>query len=65
MANKEKESLVLNVWPDVGRALKLSRANTYARIKDGTIPSIRIGRRIVVPRKSLNEMLAKAKTDGS
>jgi len=57
MANKEKESLVLNVWPDVGHALNLSRANTYSLIKQGTIPSIRLGRRVVVPRKALEEML--------
>ena len=55
-----KESLVLNVWPDVGRALNLSRATTYALVNQGIIPSIRFGKRIVVPRKSLDELLASA-----
>ena len=54
------ESLVLNVWPDVGRALNLSRATTYSLIHQGIIPSIRFGKRVVVPRKALEELLASA-----
>ena len=53
-----EQSLVLNVWPDVGRALNLSRATTYSLVNQGVIPSIRLGRRIVVPRKALEELLA-------
>ena len=55
-----KESFVLNVWPDVGRALNLSRATTYSLVNQGVIPSIRFGKRIVVPRKALEELLASA-----
>ena len=59
METKEnRESLVLNVWPDVGRALNLSRATTYSLVNQGVIPSIRFGKRIVVPRKALEELLA-------
>lgn len=59
METKEnQESLVLNVWPDVGQALNLSRATTYALVNQGVIPSIRFGKRIVVPRKALEELLA-------
>jgi len=54
------ESLVLNVWPDVGRALNLSRATTYSLVNQGVIPSIRFGKRIVVPRKALEEFLDSA-----
>ena len=61
METKEnQESLVLNVWPDAARALNLSRANTYSLVHQGVIPSIRLGRRIVVPRKALEELLASA-----
>ena len=61
MENKENVgSLVLNVWPDVGRALNLSRATTYSLVNQGVIPSIRFGKRIVVPRKALEELLAAA-----
>jgi len=55
-----KESLVLNVWPDVGRALNLSKPTVYSLVNQGIIPSIRLGRRVVVPRKALEELLASA-----
>ena len=55
-----KESLVLNVWPDVGKALNLSKPTVYSLVNQGVIPSIRFGRRVVVPRKALDELLASA-----
>jgi hypothetical protein len=45
------------VWPTAGHALGLSRAATYAGIHTGAIPSIRIGKRIVVPTAALRRML--------
>jgi excisionase family DNA binding protein len=61
METKDNQgSLVLNIWPDVGRALNLSRATTYSLVNQGVIPSIRLGKRIVVPRKALEELLASA-----
>lgn len=54
------ESLVLNVWPDVGKALNLSKPTTYSLVRQGVIPSIRFGRRVVVPRRALEELLASA-----
>ena len=54
------ESLVLNVWPDVGRMLNLSKPTVYAMIRQGAIPSIRFGRRVVVPRKALEQLLESA-----
>jgi excisionase family DNA binding protein len=55
------ESMVLNIWPDVGQALNLSRATTYSLVKRGVIPSIRLGKRILVPRKALEELVGQAK----
>lgn len=55
--NEQEESLVLNVWPDVGKALNLSKPTVYALVRQGVIPSIRFGRRVVVPRKALNQLL--------
>lgn len=55
--DEKMESLVLNVWPDVGRALNLSKPTVYALVNQGVIPSIRFGRRVVVPRKALNQLL--------
>lgn len=61
VTNKEDtESLVMNVWPDTGHALNLSRATTFARCADGTIPTIRIGKRLLVPVKALNALLDSA-----
>ena len=63
MLEKEEsvESLVLNVWPDVGKALNLSKPTVYSMVNQGIIPSIRFGRRIVVPKKAFEELLASAK----
>ena len=52
------ESLVWNVWPDVGKRLNLSKTTTWKYIHDGTIPSIRIGKRFVVPKAALEKLLA-------
>jgi len=60
MANETEqstESLVLNVWPDVGKALRLSKTTVWARVHDGTIPSIRIGGRYLVPKSALQALL--------
>jgi len=54
------ESLVLRAWPDVGRMLNLSKPMVYAMIRQGTIPSIRFGRRVVVPKKALEQLLESA-----
>ena len=60
---ENKESLVLNVWPDVGKALNLSKPTVYSLVNQGVIPSIRFGRRIVVPKKALDELLSSAAKD--
>lgn len=57
---ENRESLVLNVWPDVGKALNLSKPTVYSLVNQGVIPSIRFGRRVVVPKKALDELLASA-----
>jgi excisionase family DNA binding protein len=51
------ERKTLNLWPDVGRILGLSRPSTYAAAKNGQIPTIRIGGRILVPRAALERLL--------
>jgi excisionase family DNA binding protein len=40
------------------RVIGLGRASAYAAVRRGDIPSIRIGRRVVVPRAALERMLA-------
>jgi len=43
-----------------GRELGISRNSAYEAAKRGDIPTIRIGRRILVPRLALERMLAGA-----
>ncbi|MFC1929973.1 helix-turn-helix domain-containing protein [Chloroflexota bacterium] len=58
MATKEtNESLVYDV-PTAGKLLNLSRATAYSLCAQGVIPTIRFGKRLVVPRKALEELLA-------
>ncbi len=56
------DAVVLTV-EEARKLLRLSRGATYEAIRTKQIPSIRIGRRILVPRVRLNELLqGKAKT---
>lgn len=52
------ESLVLDVWPTVGKMLNLSKTTTWARIHDGSIPHIVIGGRYLVPKAALQALLS-------
>lgn len=61
---QSSESLVLNVWPDVGKRLLLSKTTTWKYVHDGTIPSIRIGKRYVVPKAALANLLAGGLAEG-
>jgi excisionase family DNA binding protein len=51
------ERRTLDLWPDVGQALGLSRGATYAAAKRGDIPTLRIGGRILVPRTALERLI--------
>ncbi len=53
-----EESLVLDV-PEAGRLLNLSRATTYSLVHQGSIPSIRLGKRLVIPKAALMKMLSE------
>ena len=58
-AGSPDEPLTLSVQT-TARMLGLSRASAYEAIRTGQIPSIRFGRRIVVPRAALNRMISQA-----
>lgn len=60
-AKPEKvEALVMPLWPDAGRALGLGRNATYEAVARGEIPVIRFGRRIVVPKAKLLQLVGAA-----
>jgi len=48
----------LQLWPQVGKILGLGRAATYEAARRGDIPTIRFGRRLVVPTAALRRLLA-------
>jgi excisionase family DNA binding protein len=45
--------------PEVAKLLGISRARAYSMIADGTIPSIRLGRSVRVPRNALSRAMEK------
>jgi len=47
----------MNLWPQTGQLLGLSRQSTYDAANRGDIPTIRIGRRILVPTAALARLL--------
>jgi hypothetical protein len=54
---KAEEQPVIDLWPDAGRACRLGRSATYDAAKRGDIPTIRLGRRVVVPTARLRALL--------
>lgn len=51
------EPLVLSV-PAVARLLCISKTSCYEAVRLGQIPSLRFGRRIVIPKVGLQRLLA-------
>jgi excisionase family DNA binding protein len=45
---------------EAGRILGISRGAAYARAEDGSIPTIRMGKRLLVPKAALDKMLMTA-----
>lgn len=56
MDKKGTDRLVLSV-KEARQQLGLSRGLMYDALRSGQIPSIRIGRRILIPRASLDRLL--------
>lgn len=53
------ERLTLTV-EETAEALGISRSTAYEAVRRGELPTIRIGRRYVVPRLALERMLSQA-----
>jgi excisionase family DNA binding protein len=53
------ETLTMRV-EDVAKTLGVSRNAAYVAVRNGEIPSIRIGRRLVVPKAAVERMLEGA-----
>lgn len=62
MLTDGSKQLVLTV-AEASKLLRISRGAAYEAIKQGQIPAVRVGRRLLVPRASLERLLdGKGKT---
>jgi len=52
-----EQTLALSV-SDTARLLGISRNGAYNLVAEGKLPAVRLGRRLLVPRKSLDNLLA-------
>jgi excisionase family DNA binding protein len=59
----ENQALTLTV-EQAASALGVSRTIAYEAIRQGEIPSVRIGRRILVPKSALDRLLSGDRTGG-
>jgi excisionase family DNA binding protein len=57
--SSSEERLVWSV-EEAGRRLGISRAHAYELIARGEIPHLRLGRRLVVPKRAIEVLLAGA-----
>ncbi len=62
MIYKSPDSLVYTVL-EARLLLGLSRSLMYEAIRTGEVPSVRIGRRILIPKAALNRLLEGEKDD--
>ena len=60
----EQARLVFSVQ-EISRLLGLSRASTYEAVRVGSIPSIKVGRRILIPKSALQELLDRHSVTGN
>lgn len=59
MKTEEKQALSV---ADAAKQLGICRTLAYRLVRDGTIPSVRLGRRVLIPVAALEEMLSVKQT---
>ena len=47
--------------PETAKILRIGRNSAYEAARTGEIPTVKIGKRLLVPRKALERILAEAK----
>jgi excisionase family DNA binding protein len=57
--NLETERLTMSV-PEAARALGISRGHAFAMVHSGELPSLRLGKRLLVPVDALRRMVNAA-----
>ena len=62
---EDSEELLLLRANQVARALGLSRSTIYAMMSGGTLPVVRVGRSVRVPRQALLDWVARKTTEAA
>ena len=62
MPRNDEDRLVWTV-EEAGRRLGISRAHAYELVARGELPHLRLGRRVVIPKYAIEELLARAVSD--
>ena len=55
---EQEDKLVYSVT-EIAKLLGIGRSKAYELVRSGTIPSLRLGRRIVIPKLALSRFLAE------
>ena len=55
---EQSDKLVYSVT-EIAKLLGIGRSKAYELVRSGTIPSLRLGRRIVIPKLALSRFLAE------
>ncbi len=55
-----KPSAVYGSVEELANELGISRASAYSGLREGTIPSIRLSKRFIIPRAAISEWLKTA-----
>ena len=53
-------TIVYGSVDELARELGISRASAYSGLREGTIPSIRLSKRFIIPRSAIAEWLRSA-----
>jgi excisionase family DNA binding protein len=62
----KRHGLTYESVEDLAEDLNLGRSVTYKCLREGTIPSIRLGKKFIIPRSAIAEWLLKqAKVNGN
>ena len=62
MEKEDTQQLVLTVR-EAGKLLRISRGATYEAVRSGRLGSVRLGKRILIPRASIDRLLAEVKSE--
>jgi excisionase family DNA binding protein len=64
MEQPADERVLLPIWPDAARALRIGRTKLFQLIGDGEIETVKIGRRVLIPADALDEYVQRLRSRG-